>query len=166
MSAWFSLNALWLILPTVLPQLQQIGGNLSVGASVIDYCTIAAGPLDFGGYDPVAANSTAALVSTATITVNCTRGAATTIDLGQGNSAAPGSTDAAPRRRLAYNNNFLRYDLYTDPSLTRIWGARASGALYSGTGRADSLTVYGAILGGQNVPEGSYSDVVRATVNF
>ncbi|MFM6073490.1 MAG: spore coat protein U domain-containing protein, partial [Dolichospermum sp.] len=40
------------------------------------------------------------------------------------------------------------------------------GVSHTGTGNASNITVYGRIGRGQNVPAGSYTDTVVATVTF
>src|SRR5579871_6049957 len=80
--------------------------NMSVTATVSANCTISAGSLAFGTYDPVVTNATTALNGTATLSVTCTNGAASTLTLGQGSNANTGSTDTAPLRRLKSGTNF------------------------------------------------------------
>jgi spore coat protein U-like protein len=142
--------------------------NLSVTASVTANCTIATAPVAFGAYDPVSANATAALNGTGTVSVTCTNGASTTVTLGQGSNPAGGSTAAAPARRLKDGGtDLLTYSLYSDTGRTTVWGDTAgTGLAHTGTGTLTALTVYGAVDPGQNVPAGSYSDTVVATITF
>lgn len=142
--------------------------NLDVTATVTANCTIATAPVAFGNYDPVVANATTALNGTGTITVNCTTGSAATITLGQGSNAANGSTDAAPLRQMKdAGTDVLAYTLYQDSGRTTAWGNTAgTGVSDTGNAAAQNITVYGAVTAGQNVPAGSYSDVVVATVSF
>lgn len=141
--------------------------NLSVTATVIDNCTVSSAAVDFGDYDPADTNAAAAKDGTGTVTVTCTSGTAATITLNQGANPDSGSTDAAPLRCLTDGTNCLRYDLYQDSSRTTVWGNSAATDLeVTGTGASDARTVYGRILGGQNVPAGSYSDTVQVTVSF
>jgi len=142
--------------------------TLSVTATVSANCTIATAPLAFGGYDPIGANAAAPLDGTGTVTVTCTSGSAATITLGQGANAAGGSTDAIPLRRMTDgSSHFLSYFLYQDSGRSTVWGnTGGTGGSATGTGAADSHTVYGRISAGQNVPAGSYSDTVVATVTF
>lgn len=141
--------------------------NLAVSASVSNNCLIdASGGLAFGAYDPVSANAASDLDSSGTIAVTCTNGASTSITLGQGANAAVGSTDAAPLRQMNDGStNNLSYNLYSDAGYTTVWD-NSTGVSYTGTGAADSVTVYGRVGAGQNVPAGSYSDTVVATVTF
>jgi spore coat protein U-like protein len=142
--------------------------NLTVSASVTANCTISTAPVAFGAYDPVSANATTALNGTGTVNVTCTSGASTTITLGQGSNANTGSTDTAPDRRMSDGaSHFLAYALYQDSGRATVWGNTAgTGEANTGSGTQNALTVYGAIAAGQNVPAGSYSDTVVATVTF
>lgn len=140
--------------------------NLNVSATVTSTCSISAGALAFGGYDPVVG---AQVDGQATLSVSCTKGATATITLGQGANAAGGSTDQAPVRRMkdAGSNN-LAYSLFSDASRSTVWGNTAgTGVGYTSTGSAAaSIIVYGRIAAAQDLPAGSYTDTVIATVTF
>jgi spore coat protein U-like protein len=142
--------------------------NMSVSASVSNNCTISAGSLAFGSYDPIVANHSSALNGSATLSVTCTSGASATITLGQGSNAASGSTDAAPLRQLSDgNSHVLSYSLFQDSGHSTAWGnTTGTGASYTGQGTSTNVTVYGQISAGQNVPAASYADTVVATVTF
>ena len=142
--------------------------NLSVSATVSANCTISTSALAFGSYDPVSANASAALDGTGGVTVTCTNGAAATITLGQGTNATIGSNDAAPLRRLKDSGtNYISYSLYQDSGRSAVWGNTAgTGVSHTGSGAATAISVYGRISAGQNLPAGSYSDTVVATVTF
>jgi spore coat protein U-like protein len=141
-----------------------VSANLSVTVSVTVNCTVTTSPLAFGSYDPVVANASAALHGTGTVSVACTKGAAPTVGLDLGSNAS-GTT-----RRLSDGaGHFLNYEIYSEGSWTTVWGN--SGAALVSPGAAPSkvarnLTAYGQMLGNQDVPAGSYSDLVTATVNF
>lgn len=142
--------------------------NLSVTATVTANCSISTSPVAFGAYDPVSVNATTALDGSGTITVTCTSGANGTITLGQGADPGGGSTDTAPARQMKdAGTDVLAYTLYQDSGRTTVWGNTAgTGVSDVGTGVAQNVTVYGAVAAGQNVPAGSYSDTVLATVTF
>lgn len=142
--------------------------NMSVTASVSNNCTISAGSLTFGAYDPIVANHSSPLNGSATLTVTCTNGAAATITLGQGANAANGSTDAAPLRQMSDgNSHVMSYSLFQDSGHANAWGnTSGTGAAYTGQGTSTSVTVYGQIGAGQNLPAASYSDTVVTTVSF
>ena len=136
--------------------------NLSVTATVITNCTISTATLAFGNYDPVITHASASLDGTGTVTIACTKGSTTPIDLGLGNNAS-GST-----RRMASGSNYLTYELYQDSGRTTVWGTGAAGLTPAAAPSkvARDFTVYGRIPGAQDLPAGSYSDSVNATVNF
>ena len=141
--------------------------NMSVSATVSANCTISAGALAFGAYDPVVTNATNPLAGTATITVSCTNGSPATLTLDQGLNPAGGSTNAAPLRQMASGGSLMSYDLFQDNAMTVPWGNTAgTGVAYTGTGVSGSVTVYGQVAGGQNVPAGTYNDTVVATITF
>jgi spore coat protein U-like protein len=143
--------------------------NATMSATVTANCTITAAALNFGSYDPVVAHATTALDVNGTVTVACTKGAATTIGINQGLNAFTGSTAVTPLRQMANGANRLRYDLYRTSAGTGVWGdiATANVASYTSTSKTASiLTVFGRIPAGQDVNTGSYSDTIVATISF
>jgi spore coat protein U-like protein len=141
--------------------------NLAVSATVAANCTISTAAVSFGAYDPVGTHSATNLDATGTVTTTCTNGSAVTVILGQGANADTGSTDAVPLRRMTDATNFLAYFLFSESGRTTVWGNTAGTGLGdTGTGSTSDLTVYGRVGSAQNVPVGSYSDTVVATVTF
>ena len=144
--------------------------DLTVTATVAANCSIATTAVDFGAYDPVTANASAAILQTGKVSVSCTTGSAVKVTLGQGLYPDTGatSTDADPARRMRDGTtHYLSYTLYSETTRTTEWGNTAgTGVSYTGIGSSEDLTVYGTLPGGQNVPVGSYSDTVVATVTF
>lgn len=138
--------------------------NLNVSASVSAVCTITTAPVAFGAYDPVSANAATNLNATGTVTVACTKGAAATIDLGNGGNFLGGS------RRMTSGTDFLNYALYKDAARTQVWGTGLTGgttAAYTSASRAaTAITVYGTVPQAQDVTVGAYSDVVLATITY
>jgi spore coat protein U-like protein len=142
--------------------------NLSVTSNISANCTITTLPVAFGAYDPVVANVSTALPGTGTITTTCTTGAAPVITLGQGANAGGGSTDVAPARQMANGASKMAYGLFQDSGHATTWGntPATAPASVAGTGLAQNATVYGLVPSGQNLPSGSYTDTVVATVTF
>ncbi len=156
------------------PQAAQAGtasSPIAVSATVLSACTIVAGPLAFGNYDPVVANLTAPLDATATLTVVCSLGASTTTDLDQGVNASGTTPNFVRRLKVAGLAQFLTYQVYKDSGRTNIWGTTSgtpSGTTnaYTGTGVTGTLTAFGRIPGGQNANTGAYVDTLTATITF
>ena len=139
--------------------------NVDVTASVAANCTITTAAVAFGAYDPVSANAATDLLGTGTLTVACTKGAAATIDLGQG-----GNYLAPTRRMTAGAGAFLNYALYKDAARTQVWGSATTGgttyAYNSASRNSVAITVYGTVPQAQDVTVGSYADTVVATINY
>jgi len=137
--------------------------NLGVTATVTNNCTISTTPLAFGAYDPVVANASANLDGTGGIVVACTKGASADIGLGLGANAS-GAT-----RRMVSAGNYLNYELYKASDYAAVWGNSGTAQLNTGAApskTARTFTVHGRVASNQDVPAGSYSDTVVATVNF
>ena len=166
-------GAIGLLVATVMlsPGLARADTNtatLSVSATVVGSCSIAAGPLTFGNYDPTGVQSATPLDGTASITVQCLNSLSADVTLGQGANADAGSTDASPLRRLSNGSgDYLSYDLYSDSSRTVAWGNTVGSAVgHVGTGLPVIITVYGRLQAGQTGPTGVYTDTVVATITF
>jgi len=143
---------------------QSASASLSVTASVSKNCTIATAPVNFGAYDPVAANATAPLDGTGTITVTCTKGAVATVGLNTG-----GNADGTSRRMIGGTAAYLNYELYKDSSHSTVWGDTIDTALdlpAAPNRTPRDFPVYGRVPGAQDATVGSYTDTVVATVNF
>ncbi len=137
---------------------------LAVSASVAANCTVSTAPLAFGAYDPLVGNASANLDGTGTITVACTKGAASTIGLSLGNNATGGT-----RRMTDGASNYLTYEMYQDSGRSTVWGNSGAALLTPATATSKTprnFTVYGRIPGSQDIPAGNYTDTVTATVNF
>jgi spore coat protein U-like protein len=140
--------------------------NMNVSATVSDSCSISAGALTFGAYDTV---SGLAVDGSAALTVACTSGSSAEITLGQGDNADTGSTDAAPLRRMSDGaTSFLSYQLYQDAGHLTGWGnTSGTSVAYEASSAAPStVSVYGSVDAGQDVPAGAYTDTVVATITF
>jgi spore coat protein U-like protein len=149
-------------------------------AQVSPNCSITvAGDLDFGAYDPVVANASAAQTGTTSLSLACTRGSNSTISLSS--SANFGAGLAGMRAMITGAGgagNTLSYELFQPNAIGGAasssgtpWGdGTTGGAAYSvpvSTGvAARTVMVFGSIPAGQDVSTGAYLDNVTATVNF
>ena len=134
--------------------------SFTVSASVTANCTIAAGALAFGPYDPVVTNASADLDVASTITVACTKGSTGVVSLDNGLNFSGGA------RRMKTGANFLAYEMYNDAGRTTVWNASNTVSYTAASKASTGLTLYGRVAAGQDVPVGSYSDTVVATITF
>jgi len=143
--------------------------NVAVSATVINNCTITTTPVAFGNYDPLAA---APDNNSGTVVITCTRGAATTVTLGDGNNFNV-------TRRMIAGVNFLNYELYQPPSTVPgvacsyaapvRWGLAGAQIFTPGAAPSKAARTYnvcGQIPAGQDLAAATFNDSVVATVNF
>ncbi len=141
--------------------------SFTVTASVAANCTITSVGITFGGYDPIVVNATTALDQTGSVTITCTKGAATTIalDMGANSSSSP----LAGYRAMKSGTDYLSYNIYQDAGRNILWatGADVLAPPVAPSKAARTYTTYGRVPAGQDVPSSAnYSDTVIATVNF
>lgn len=146
-------------------------GTFTVTANVVASCKIGTvSGIAFGNYDPANVNATAPLNGQGSIAVNCTKSTVAAVSLDQGVNATSSSTCAAPSRQMISGSNKLAYGIYMDSADTSPWGCASGSNTASFTAAsaltANTLTTYGSVPGGQDVPAGAYSDTVTFTVTF
>ena len=138
--------------------------NLNVTAAVGANCTISTATVAFPAYDPVVANASTNDDGTGSVIITCTRGSTATIGLGLGLNVS-----GSQMRMKDATTDYLNYALYQDSGRATVWGNSGAGLL-SPVAAPDknprTFTVYGRIPSAQDVPAGSYTDTVVATVNF
>jgi spore coat protein U-like protein len=138
--------------------------NLGVSASVSANCTISTSALAFPDVDPLSATP---VDGTGGVTIACTNGASWSASANAGGGT--GATFASRRMRTA-GGDVLNYTLYTDSARTTVWGdgtGSSSTIANTGTGSAQSVTIYGRVPGGQTTARaGSYTDTVAVTVTY
>ncbi|MDI1238540.1 MAG: spore coat U domain-containing protein [Polaromonas sp.] len=139
------------------------GGSVDqvrVSTKVVASCTISAGTLNFGSYTGAVLNA----VGTLSVTCNTPTG----YHVGLGVGTAPGATEST-RKMTGPSASTLAYALFSNAGRTTNWGnIGGTGTVAgSGTGRAQTLTVYGRMVAGQSIATpGLYTDTVIATVSY
>ena len=137
--------------------------TIPVSATVIQSCTITAGPVSFGHYNGISGAATDVI---ATMSPTCTTGKRYAISLDAGVGAG---ASASARMLTGPGGARLMYGIYTDAARTTVWGDGSSGTLLqsgSGNGAVAPLQIYGRIPAGQNPPAGAYSDTLTVTVTY
>lgn len=145
-------------------QQRTVSVDFPVSAVVPPNCVVLLSALSFGTYDPLAANSTNHADAAADLILTCTKNARVTIELDRGQHAANG----APTRIMSGSGSELNYEIYRDAARTQVWGTGADALKFvsQGVARSQRLSVYGRIPAGQDVPAGTFGDLVTATVDF
>ena len=132
----------------------------TVTATDVTTCSVSATDVNFGS----AGVLQAALTGTGTLTATCTSSAPYTIALNGGNDAATDPT----LRKMSKGNEKITYGLYRDSARTQPWG-NSSGVITAagtGSGLAQSLTVYGRVPAQTTPSPGAYTDTVVVTLTY
>jgi len=134
--------------------------TFSVTANVTTTCNInSTTNINFGNY------AGTVLTSTGTIQVTCSNAVPYNIGLNAGTGA--GATVTA-RKMSGPAADLLSYGLFQDAAFTTNWGDTigTDTVAGTGTGAAQSYTVYGQLPGGQFVSPGTYDDTITTTLTF
>jgi spore coat protein U-like protein len=132
----------------------------TVSATNATICTVSVANLNF----PSTGVLRAALDATGSVSVTCTDGAPYTVALDGGLSGASNPA----QRKMARAAEQITYGLYQDSGRAVPWGDSVGVSTKAGTGSglAQTLTVYGRVPA-QNTPSpGTYSDTVVMTVSY
>jgi spore coat protein U-like protein len=132
----------------------------TVTATNATNCSVSAATLNFGS----AGVLRTALDASSSITVTCTNAAPYTVALGGGLS---GATNPA-LRKMSQASATITYGLYQDSGRAVPWGDSVGVNTMAGTGSglAQTFTVYGRVPA-QNTPSpGTYSDTVVLTISY
>ena len=124
-------------------------------------CTLAStSGIAFGTSGVLAANVDA----TGSLSVQCTNTTPYVVSLDQG--AASGATTST--RKMTSGGSTVSYNLYRDSGRTQNWGNSAGVDTVAGTGSgsAQTLTVYGRVPAQSTPAPGNYSDTVNVTVTY
>ena len=133
--------------------------TFSVTAQVTTTCSIIANNLNFGSYAGVQ------LDATATLTALCSNQTPYNVGLNQGTSTGATVTS---RKMVGPATDLLAYQLFSDTGRTINWGNTIGTDTVpgTGTGSAQTLTVYGRIPGAQFIQSGAYDDTITVTLTF
>ena len=134
--------------------------GFNVTAVVGRTCTVATTALDFG----VRGGLTSALDASGQLRVTCTSGAPYSVGLSGGASGANSPT----LRKMVQGANSITYGLYADAARTQPWFDTGGffQATGTGTGLAQTFTVYGRVPAQTTPPPGAYSDTVAVVVTY
>lgn len=118
--------------------------------------------LDFGTQGVLSAN----IDNQSTITFTCTSGATYNIGLNAGANASV-ANDVTTRRMTDGSSHYVSYQMYTSSGRTGSqWGNTTDTQSGTGTGTAQTTTVYGRVPPQATPPAGNYADTVTVTVTY
>jgi spore coat protein U-like protein len=132
----------------------------TVTATNATICSVAASTLNFGS----AGVLRAAIDATGSVTVTCTNALPYTIALDGGLSGATNPT----QRVMSQGLQNVTYGLYRDSPRAQPWGdsVGTNTVAGTGTGLAQTLTVYGRVPAQTTPSPGTYSDTVVVTISY
>ena len=130
---------------------------ITPGAAHAASCTVSPENVNFGQYDPFSPSS---LNTVANIRITCD--VATSFDIALGPGAGSYAT-----RTMTGSAGTMDYNLYSDPQRLLVWGDGTGGSgTVSALSAGADFAVYARAREGQNLPVGSYTDVVTITVTY
>ena len=132
----------------------------TVTATVVSACTVTATTLDFGSVGVLLGN----VDSTNDVSVTCSATVPYTVALNGGLSGASDPT----QRKMSKAADTVTYGLYRDAMRTQPWGSTTGVNTASGTGSgfAQSFTVYGRVSPQATPGPGTYTDTIVVTVTY
>lgn len=157
-AAWLAGAVMALAAPS---QAQTSTATFTVTATVLPACTVVAGvPLAFGVVTPGVQRD-----GSVSFTATCTLGTPYTLSL----DAGTGSGATVASRRMSSAADTLDYALYLDAARTSLWGDGTAGTSVrssTGTGLAQTFTVYGRVAASAVAPAGAYTDTITVTAAY
>ena len=131
-------------------------------------CNVSATGVNFGPYDVF---STVPRDSTGSVTVSCDEVPPPDPVISIGPSGNSGGFFPRTMRRSG-GPGTLEYNLFTDPSMTSVWGDGAAGTNTVNLKNVHRqkppvvVPIYGRIPPGQDAPSGTYGDSLTVTINW
>ena len=138
--------------------------NLSAATTLNAACSVTAGPVSFGVYDPL---SLSPLDTIGRLTYRC-EGRDHNISIGISRGNAPSFNP----RQLRMGAETLNYNLFVDVARTAIWGDATGGTttLFVRNPQPNNsdiqVNIFGRIAAQQSTAAGTYNDTLTVTINF
>ncbi len=135
-------------------------------------CTVSAGGIAFGIYNPLSAVPDA---STGTLRITCSGSGTGSANVTANLTLSTGMSGSFATRKMFSGANTLNYNIYWSTAYTQIMGDGTGGS-FAGTAGPFNVpaggsnfatgTMYGLIPASQDVVPGSYTDVITVTVTY
>ncbi|CAI8744747.1 Spore coat protein U domain-containing protein [Pseudomonas chlororaphis] len=98
------------------------------------------------------------------LAILCSSGTSPTVKVGAGLN--DGQSSGGTRALSDGNNNFVPYDLYTDPGHNTSLAIDGVISLATSTGMPQTVNIYGKAAGKVGLPAGTYTDTVSVELAF
>jgi len=137
--------------------------NFQVSATVNASCLVSASNVDFG---PVTPAGTGTATATGSITSTCSKTTPYSLAISAGSSGSV--SDRKMAGSISGNTDTLAYNLYSDSGATKVWGETAGTNTVdlTGTGVAQTSTIYGKLPLNQYIKPDSYKDNLTVTLTY
>ncbi len=141
-------------------------------AAVTVNCTVSAGGIAFGIYNPLSGTGNA---STGALLVTCTGSGTGSTNVTVNLTLSAGISGNYSTRKMMSGVDALNYNIYWSTAHTQIMGDGSGGSfsgsagpftVFAGGSSQATGTMYGFIPALQDVAPGSYADVITVTVTY
>jgi spore coat protein U-like protein len=135
-------------------------------------CTVSAGGIAFGVYNPL---NTTANASTGSLRVTCNGSGTGSTNVTVNVSLSTGLSGNYTARKMFSGGNALNYNIYWSTAYSQIMGDGSGGSfagsagpftVFAGGSNYATGTMYGLIPAAQDAAPGSYADVITVTVIY
>jgi spore coat protein U-like protein len=142
------------------------------GAATTVNCTVTAGGIAFGIYNPLSAVANA---STGTLRIVCNGSGTGSANVTVNVSLSAGLSGSYATRKMFSGTSILNYNIYWSTAYNQIMGDGSGGSFAGSAGpfpvpaggsNLATGTMYGLVPASQDVAPGSYSDVITVTVTY
>jgi spore coat protein U-like protein len=154
---WIAVGLVLLVAAAIASPVLGQTANLNVSAQVQASCNVIGGDLNFGLY------TGGETEGEGSFSYQCTDGTNITLSLGPGQHLQQGGS-----RAMTGGGGILRYQLFRDANHQQVWreGPDEGLDVENTPASQQDVPVYGLIAADQDVPAGSYNDIVLITLNI
>lgn len=135
---------------------QEATNTIQVSLNISTACTLTTNPMSFGTVTTATGGATAS----SDTRVNCTPGAAYTVNIDDGANAALGVRKLKSTSSAAT----VDYNIYTDAARTTPW--TSAGFAGTGNGADQTIPVLGKLTQLTQVGAGTYQDLLTVTLHY
>jgi spore coat protein U-like protein len=148
------------------------GSTLHARAATVVSCTITAGSIAFGIYNPL---STVSDPSTGALRIACSGSGTGSVNVTANLTLSAGLSGSYAARKMYSGTNTLNYNIFWSTAYNQIMGDGSGGSFAGSAGpftvtaggsNFATGTMYGLVPASQDVAPGSYADVITVIVTY